>query len=133
MFSCKGELIRRSLGVTVREVSQHVTGNEKEKQKGVDFTVFIRMMTLTRGQLQPHHIVLLASDTDYVPAIKLINEQGVHVIVVGFKKQPPQLNEALINESYLSLDLGELLEEMEKRQQGGSSRGKTGVDGSCAT
>ena len=82
-------------------------------------------MTLTRGHLQPHHIILLASDTDYVPAIKLITEQGVHVIVVGFKKKPPQLNEALINESYLSLDLGELLEEMEKRQQGGSSPSET--------
>jgi hypothetical protein len=33
---------------------------------------------------------------------------------VGFKTGSCTLNEGLVNESYLSLDMGELLEEMEK-------------------
>ena len=37
------------------------------------------------------------------------------MVVVGFKKGATPLNEELINESYLSLDLEELLKEMEKR------------------
>ncbi|MCG2709473.1 MAG: hypothetical protein L6246_04015 [Thermodesulfovibrionales bacterium] len=44
-------------------------------------------------------------------------EQGIHVIIVGFKKDQPVLNEQLINESYLSLDLGELLDAMERMQE----------------
>jgi len=58
--------------------------------------------------------VLFSSDTDFVPAIRLVAEQGVHVVIVGFKTGPSPLNKRLINESYLSLDLGELLEYMEK-------------------
>lgn len=105
--------LKNEMGVTVREVPQHT--NASDKEKGVDFTVFIRMMTLVKSSAQPHHIVLFASDTDYVPAIRLMTEQGVHVVIVGFKNKPPVLNEELINESYLLLDLGELLEEMERR------------------
>ena len=106
--------LKNEKGVTVREVKQH-TNN---KQKGVDFTVFIRMMTLAKSPAQPHVIVLFASDTDYVPALKLISEQGTHVVIVGFKKSDPSINinDALINESYLSIDLGELLDEMEKKE-----------------
>ena len=58
--------------------------------------------------------MLFSSDTDFVPAIRLIAEQGIHVVIVGFKTDPNPLNPDLINESYLSLDLGELLEEMER-------------------
>jgi hypothetical protein len=63
----RNELIRKlknEKGVTVLEVPHHT-----KQQKGVDFTVFIRMMTLARSPMQPHEIVLFASDTDYVPAI----------------------------------------------------------------
>jgi uncharacterized LabA/DUF88 family protein len=72
------------------------------------------MMTLTRSPAQPHEIVLFTSDTDYVPALRLLAEQGTHVIIVGFKTGTSSLNEGLINESYLSLDLGELLKNMEE-------------------
>lgn len=98
-------------GVTVIEVPQ-----ETKKQKGVDFTVFIRMMTLIKSpspENKPYHIVLFASDTDYIPAIRLLAEQGTHVVIVGYKNGDHPLKEGLINESYLSLDLNELLEEME--------------------
>ncbi len=101
--------LQNEKGVTVLEVSHHT-----RKQKGVDLTIFIRMMTLTKSQHQPHAIVLFSSDTDFVPAIRLIAEQGIHVVIVGFKTEPNPLNTDLINESYLSIDLGELLEEMEK-------------------
>jgi uncharacterized LabA/DUF88 family protein len=104
--------LKNEKGVTVLEVPQNT-----QHQKEVDLTVFIRMMTLARAPLQPslpHHIVLISSDTDYIPALRLLSEQGTHVIVVGFKKTIPILNEGLINESYLTFDLEELLEEMEK-------------------
>lgn len=103
--------LKNEKGVTVMEVPHHT-----KKQKGVDFTVFIRMMNLARSPIQPHEIVLFASDTDYVPALQLMAEQGTHVIIVGFKAGDCSLNEELVNESYLSLDLGELLENMEKHQ-----------------
>lgn len=111
----RDELIKKlknEKGVTVLEVPQHV--KHVKQQKGVDLTVFIRMMTLIKSPAQPHHIVLFASDTDYVPAMRLLAEQGTHVIIVGFKNAVPLLNEDLINESYLSLDLGELLAQIEK-------------------
>lgn len=101
--------LRNEKGVTVLEIPHHT-----KKQKGVDFTVFIRMMTLARSPVQPHEIVLFASDTDYVPAMRLLSEQGTHVIIVGFKTGTCYLNEGLVNESYLSIDLGELLKEMER-------------------
>ncbi|MBN2287110.1 MAG: NYN domain-containing protein [Tissierellales bacterium] len=101
--------LRNEKGVTILEVPHHT-----KKQKGVDLTVFIRMMTLARSPMQPHEIVLFSSDTDYVPAIRLLSEQGIHVVIVGFKTGSCSLNEGLVNESYLSLDLGELLKDMEK-------------------
>ena len=101
--------LRNEKGVTVLEVPQ-----ETRNQKGVDFTVFIRMMTLAQSTPQPHEVVLFASDTDYVPAIRLLSEQGTHVVIVGFRTGTPPLNEGLINESYWSIDLGDLLKEMEK-------------------
>jgi uncharacterized LabA/DUF88 family protein len=104
--------LRNEMGVTVREVVQTT-----KSQKGVDFEVFTWMMTLTNTRIQPHHIVLFASDADYIPAIRLLTEQGAHVVVVGFKNGANPLNEGLINESYLSLDLKELLNEMGKRQR----------------
>lgn len=101
--------LKNEKGVTVLEVPQHTA-----KQKGVDFTVFIRMMTLAKSPAQPHEIVLFASDTDYIPALRLMTEMGTHVVIVGFKKKGPLLNLGLVNESYLSLDLEELLQAMEK-------------------
>ena len=100
--------LQNEKGVTVLEVKHHT-----KKQKGVDLTVFIRMMTLAQSKHQPHAIVLFSSDTDFVPAIRLIAEQGIHVVTVGFKTVPNPLHADLINESYLSIDLGALLEEME--------------------
>jgi len=101
--------LKNEKGVTVLEVP-----HQTKRQKGVDLTVFIRMMTLARSPAQPHEIVLFASDTDYVPAIRLLAEQGTHVVIVGFKTGACSLKEALINESYLSLDLEELLNNMQK-------------------
>jgi uncharacterized LabA/DUF88 family protein len=110
--------LQNEKGVTVLEVSHHT-----KKQKGVDLTVFIRMMTLAQSRQQPHAIVLFSSDTDFVPAIRLIAEQGIHVVIVGFKTDPNPLNGDLINESYLSLDLGELLEQMENLSDNQSNSG----------
>jgi uncharacterized LabA/DUF88 family protein len=119
--------LKNEMGVTVREVRQHTDGNDK--QKGVDFTVFITMMRLGKPS---SHIVLVASDADYCPAIRLMTEQGVHVVILGFKNKAPLLNEELINESYLFLDLGELLEDMERRLETADSERTESIDESKA-
>ena len=59
------------------------------------------------------HIVLISSDSDYVPAIRLLSKMGTHTVTVGFQKLPEkQYPIELINESYLFLELSELLSEM---------------------
>lgn len=83
------------------------------------------MMTLTNTKIQPHHIILMASDTDYIPAIRLLTEQGTHVVIVGFGNGKCVLNDGLINKSYLFLDLASLLKEMDKRIYERSSRART--------
>ena len=91
----------------MREVRQHTV---EAKDKGVDLTVFTRMLTFGK-QVPPQEIVLIASDTDYVPALRLMSELAIHVIIVGFKS----MNEDLINESYLFIDLEDLLNETEQK------------------
>jgi uncharacterized LabA/DUF88 family protein len=100
----------------VDEITQsHKRGGEQQ----VDMSVFIRMLEM--GPLSiPHdqwrHIVLIASDSDYVPAIRLLSSMGTHTIVVGFrslgnKKYP----EELINESYLFIEMSDILSEMDAK------------------
>jgi len=113
--------LRNEKGLTVDEIKQsHGKGQEQQ----VDMSVFIRMLEmgpLAIPQYDPwRHIVLVASDSDYVPAIRLLSTMGTHTIVVGFrelkdarmgkiKKYPTEL----INESYLFLEMSEILTEME--------------------
>jgi len=112
--------LRNEKGVTVDEIEQtHGIGKEEQ----VDMSVFIRMLEMS--VLAPQfdrwrHIVLFTSDSDYIPAIRLLSKMGIHTIVVGFreiqdkrtgkvKKYPMEL----INESYLFLEMSEILTEME--------------------
>ena len=100
------EKISRSTGVSVREVSLSSKG---DREKGVDMTVFATM--LERGGIYTH-IVLIGADRDYVPALNALTKKNIHTIVVGF--DDGKFPKDLINESYLFLDMNELLEEMEK-------------------
>ena len=114
---------RTDRGVTVDLITQS-HGNQKEQQ--VDMSVVMRMLEM--GPLAvPHydpwrHVVLISSDSDYVPAIRLLSTMATHTITVGFrelknnqtgtvKKYPIEL----INESYLFLEMSELILEMENR------------------
>ncbi len=105
--------LRNERGVTVDEIKQaHGKGKEKE----VDMHVFIRMLEM--GPLAFHndpwrHIVLIASDSDYVPAIRMLSKMGTHTIAIGFRKKKKKYPIELINESYLFLEMSEILEEME--------------------
>lgn len=98
--------LKGETGVSVREIDLSSKG---EQEKGVDITVFATM--LERGGLYTH-IVLIGADRDYVPALNALTKRNIHTIVVGFKDG--RFVDLLTNESYLFLDLKELLDEMEK-------------------
>jgi hypothetical protein len=116
--------LKNEKGVTVDEIKQsHGKGREEQ----VDMSVFIRMLEmgpLSFPRNDPwRHVVLVASDSDYVPAIRLLSKMGTHTIVVGFreikndrtgetKKYPIEL----INESHLYLEMSEILSEMENSE-----------------
>lgn len=93
-------------GVSVREVQLSSKG---EQEKGVDITVFATM--LERGGLLTY-VVLIGADRDYVPALNALTKRNIHTIVAGFKDE--KFVTLLINESYLFLDMRELLDKMEK-------------------
>ena len=102
--------LSRERGVSVREISLSF---EEGQEKGVDMFVFVKMLEMG-GPI--NHIVLIASDKDYVPAIEALTKRGIHTVVVGF--DDGQFPEELINESYLFIDMQELLEEMiEERER----------------
>ena len=96
----------------------------KQKEKGVDIAVFAKMMDVMLNSLivsDPQHIVLVASDKDYVPALQLLRRVGIHTIVIGPKqyvdrkdKTEKEYPKELIYESYLFIDLREILEKMEE-------------------
>jgi uncharacterized LabA/DUF88 family protein len=103
-------------GVTVDEIKQsHTHGKEKQ----LDMNVFIRMLEMGPFARPVHdewrHIVLISSDSDFVPAIRMLSQMGVHTILVGFKTlKNKEYPIELINESYLFLEISEILGEMEK-------------------
>jgi hypothetical protein len=108
------EKLSNEQGVTVDKIIQ----SHKRGEQQVDMSVFIRMLTMGPFSTPQHdpwrHIVLIASDSDYVPAIRMLSSMGTHTITVGFRelgeKRFPQ---ELINESFLFLELNEILIQME--------------------
>lgn len=85
--------LRSEQGVTVDEIRQ---SHRKGKEQQVDMSVFIRMLEM--GPLAiPHndpwrHIILVASDSDYAPAIRLLSTMGTHTITIGFKNLKDKKN-----------------------------------------
>lgn len=106
--------LKTERGVTVDEIVQSRKDGSEEQ---VDMNVFIRMLEM--GPLaRPNydkwrHIVLLSKDRDYVPAIRLLSQMGIHTIVAGFDSKSHPYPIELKNESYLFLELGDLLDKME--------------------
>jgi uncharacterized LabA/DUF88 family protein len=101
-------------GVSVREVGLSAKDGQ---EKGVDITVFATM--LERGDYYTH-TVLVGADRDYVPALNALTKRGIHTIVVGFRDGKSV--DMLINESYLFLDMKELLDKMEKTLEDGDKQ-----------
>ena len=106
--------LRNEKGITVDEIIQ---SHRKGKEQQVDMSVFIRMLEM--GPLSiPHydpwrHIVLISSDSDYVPAIRLLSRMGTHTIVAGFRKLgEKEYPIELINESYLFIEMSGILDSM---------------------
>jgi uncharacterized LabA/DUF88 family protein len=107
---------KNQLGVTVDEIKQsHKHGEENQ----VDMNVFIRMLEMGPFARPYHdewrHLVLISSDSDFAPAIRMLSQMGAHTVVVGFdalgdKKFPEELR----NESYLFLEMNKILDDMEK-------------------
>ena len=107
---------KHELGVTVDEIKQN---NKHGEENFVDMNIFIRMLEMGPFARPYHdewrHVVLVSSDSDFAPAIRMLSQMGVHTVVVGFSDLPGKVfPEELRNESYLFLDLSHLLYEMEK-------------------
>ncbi|WP_083981890.1 NYN domain-containing protein [Arsukibacterium ikkense] len=63
------------------------------RQKGVDMRIGIDITTLTLKQ-QVNQIILIAGDSDFVPAAKLARREGVDFILDPMRQPvPPKLNE----------------------------------------
>lgn len=92
--------------VSVREVS---LSSREGEEKGVDMYVFAKMLEM--GDIT-YDIVLIARDRDYAPGIEALTRRGIHTVVIGFDdgEYPIELK----NETYLFIDLQELLKEMEE-------------------
>ena len=110
--------LRNEKETTVEEIKQ---SHRKGQEQQVDMSVFIRMLEM--GPLAiPHydpwrHIVLISSDADYVPAIRLLSRMGTHTIVAGFKKLgDKEFPIELINESYLFIEMSGIIEAMETKK-----------------
>ncbi|MCX6647943.1 MAG: NYN domain-containing protein [Candidatus Bathyarchaeota archaeon] len=99
--------LKHERGVIVKQVD---LSSEHGQEKAVDMFVFSRMLQMG-GSNDNKHVVLIASDKDYVPAVEALMSRGIHVIVVGFNDG--EYPEQLINESYLFIDMQKLLNEME--------------------
>lgn len=97
----------RQKGVSIREIP---LSSEEGQEKGVDIFVFARMLEMGK---RSYDIVLIARDKDYVPALEELTKRCVHTIVVGF--DDGQYPEELINESYLFIDMNNLLGKMEEQ------------------
>ena len=98
--------LRRQKGVSVRVIE--LSSNESE-EKGVDMSVFATLLEMGNPTFD---VVLVTRDRDYVPAIRALTKRGIHTVVIGFDDE--QFPIELINESYLFIDMHELLEEMEE-------------------
>jgi len=114
------EKLRNERGVTVDEIKQ---SHGKEKEQQVDMSVFIRMLEMGPLAIPMYdpwrHIVLISSDSDYVPAIRMLSKMGTHTIVVGFRNLATKTYpKELINESFLFLEMSEILAKMEKFPKG---------------
>jgi hypothetical protein len=69
---------------------------------------------LARPYFDPwRHVAPISSDKDFVPAIRTRCTMRVHTGVVGFNNHEQTYPIELVNESFLFLDLGEILKEME--------------------
>jgi len=63
------------------------SGNPKFSQKGVDTLMAIDLVTFSTKKLISH-AVLLTGDSDLIPAIQVVKNEGVIVKVITFKEHP---------------------------------------------
>jgi uncharacterized LabA/DUF88 family protein len=64
------------------------------------------------------YVVLISSDSDYVPAIRLLSRMGTHTIVAGFRKlKDKEYPIELINESYLFIEMSEIIDIMKIKKE----------------
>lgn len=106
--------LKNQRGVTVDEIEQPQKRADN-KDKEVDMHVFIRMLEMGPFArpipTEWRHIVLISADTDFVPAIRMLSQTGTHTITVGFDSLEKPYPLALKNESFLFLELGEILKQ----------------------
>jgi hypothetical protein len=105
--------LKHEKGVTVLEVPQHT---QKQRRRFHGFHKNDAVGASTVDAAQPHHIVLIASGTDHIPALRLLAEQGTHVIIVGFlKSNPPTLKDGANQRKLFSFGYGRIVGEDGKK------------------
>ena len=81
------KMISRKKWATFREgrcQRLKVDGNYKYAQKGVDILLVIDLMRFDRGFPNVKKIILIACDSDFVPAIEQLKKEGVEVILYTY-------------------------------------------------
>jgi len=99
--------LMREKGVHVKEIN---LSSKDSQEKAVDISVFAKMLEVGDGE-HWKHVVLIASDKDYVPAIEALTNKGIHVVLIGFDDGDFPIE--LINQCFLFIDLGWIITEME--------------------
>jgi len=81
-------MLRKKQWITLREGRcQKITdekGNEDYCQKGVDALIIMDLFEIKENHPQVNKIILIASDSDFVPIIKRLQDKGIEVILYTY-------------------------------------------------
>jgi uncharacterized LabA/DUF88 family protein len=79
--------LKSNEGVTVREgrcQRLKIDGKYKYKQKGVDTLITMDLMDIPLEHPSIKHVILIASDSDFVPIIERLKRHGVSVVLCTY-------------------------------------------------
>src|SRR3989344_818645 len=107
-----------------------IDGNFLYKQKGVDTLLTIDLSHIKEDYTDIHKIVLISSDTDFVPIIEDIKKRGIEVILLTYfdrkRRSPFSLSNHLLDSCsrYIFLVKEDFLSLKESNKKGNSNANK---------
>ena len=82
------KMLRKKKWVTLREGRCQKIVNKKGKeefcQKGVDALIILDMYDIKENFLDVNKIILIASDSDFVPVIERMKQKGIEIILYTY-------------------------------------------------